>query len=57
MERWQGKMGVRMNSDCEEQDKLTDLDIAASVQEHVVRFDITVDDVRAMKMRKSFAGL
>lgn len=57
MERWQGKIGVRMNSDCEEQDRLTDLDIAASVQEHIVRFDITVDDIRAMKMRKSFAGL
>ena len=36
---------------------LTDLDITTSVQEHIVRLDITMDYVLLVEMCKSFTSL
>lgn len=37
--------------------RLTNLDIATGVQEDVVALDVTVDDILAVKMGKTFACL
>lgn len=39
------------------EERLTDLDIAMGVQENIVAFNITVDDVLAVEMGQSFACL
>lgn len=37
--------------------KLTDLDIATTVEENIIRLDITMNDALAVEMRKTFACL
>lgn len=42
---------------CGKAESLTDLDVASCIKEYIVRLDVSMDDVLAMKMGKAFAGL